>query len=221
MVFKLSIMEKYAKYFNELKKMFLDSYELAGEKEFRYFHCVNVANIANELADKVGIQEDGKEIIIISAIFHDVAKYMRVNKEGMLDGSHTYEEENDFENHELQSAKMVGNFLSKSLSKPKITMIQKTIANHSHPDTVMEKILHDADELSEMGLMNFWKMATYSAYKKRDIIDTTEYWFKKDRLRHSEKKDKLFLEESKKEAEERILLIDKIFNDLENQLNVL
>lgn len=211
-------MEQYKKYFGEIKKLFIGTYESAGGQEFRFFHSVNVANIADFLSEKVGVSDEDREVTVIAAVFHDVAKYVRTQEGGFLDASHVYEKENNLSSHEQESAQLVRDFLVNDLPEEKIILIQNTIAHHGEPNTLPEKILHDADELSEMGSMNLWKMSTYSAYKKRDVQSTISYWFETDRARHIEKAQRLFLDESKREGERRIALVDSALGDLRDQL---
>ena len=210
-------MEPYKNYLEGVKKLFANTYESAGGQEFRFFHSANVANIAAFIAEKSGATGEDKDVAIIAAIFHDVAKYLRTQEGGFLDAGHAYEKENNLESHEQHSSRLAKNFLS-DLSEKKIRLIQDTIANHSNPTALTEKILHDADELSEMGSMNIWKMFTYSANKKRDVVNTIKYWFETDRNRHLEKVSNLFLDESKKEAKRRIKMVDSVLKDLEDQL---
>jgi putative nucleotidyltransferase with HDIG domain len=214
-------MEQYTQYFEKIQSLFSETYESAGGQAFRYFHSVNVANIAAFLSEKIGISPEDKEIVVIAAIFHDVAKFLRKQEGGFLDASHAYEKQNNLESHEQQSAEMVMEFLSGQVSEEKIKKIFMTIINHSNPSTLLEMILHDADELSEMGSMNVWKMFTYSANKKRDLENTLKYWFEIDRDRHLDKRNNLFLDLSKEEADRRINMVDEIFGDLQNQLNTL
>lgn len=213
-------MKRYKKYFEDVKKLFAGTYESAGGQEFRFFHSVNVANITAFIAEKSEVSDEDKEIAVIAAIFHDVAKYLWTQEGGFLDASHVYEKENDLESHEQRSARLVKSFISDSLSEEKIISIQNTIANHDNPGTLPEKILHDADELSEMGSMNIWKMSTYSVYKKRDIANAIKYWFEIDRARHLEKADNLFFQESRKEADRRIAMVDSVLGDLGDQLKM-
>lgn len=48
-----------------------------------------------------------------------------------------------------------------------------------------------------------------------------KYWFEIDRDRHLDKRNNLFLDLSKEEADRRINMVDEIFGDLQNQLNTL
>lgn len=211
-------MEQYKNYFEKIKKLFAGTYESAGGQEFRFFHSVNVANITALLANRIEISEEERDIAVIASIFHDVAKYLRTQNGGFLDASHAYEQSNNLESHEQKSSEMIVDLLSNTIPKEKIKKVQETIANHGKPSTIPEKLLHDADELSEMGSMNIWKMSTYSAYKKRDVLNTIKYWFGTDRARHIEKTANLFLDQSKEEAARRIKLVDDILNDIERQL---
>ena len=207
-------MKKYKKYFDLIKKIFIETHENAGGSEFRYFHSINVANISNYLANKNKLSTIDKEIVIVASLFHDISKHKRVTTDGFLDGSKIYEISNKLKPHELESAEMASNFIKNDFLEEIVSKIKNTIVNHSNPSTIYEKVLHDADELSEMGVMNLWKMFTYSSYKKRNIADTVKYWNEEDKIRHMDKVNSLFLNESKKEGLKRIKEVDKIINNL-------
>ncbi len=211
-------MGQYKKYIENIRVLFIDTYESAGGQGFRFFHSVNVANISAFIAEKHGAKEEDKRVAVIAAIFHDVAKYTRKQDGGFLDASHNYEKENNLESHEQQSARMVKDFLIGDISEAEILSIQNTISNHGNPKTLPEKILYDSDELSEMGSMNIWKMYTYSANKKRNVSATLQYWFETDKDRHMEKAKSLFLIESREEAKIRIEEVDSEMKKLKEQL---
>jgi HD superfamily phosphodiesterase len=177
-----------------------------------------VANNANLLSKKLKLSKEEQEILTIASLFHDVAKSKRVNKAGLLNGSREHETRNGKTPHEVESAEMVEKILKGRLPDQKIKMVKNTIVNHSSPSTIIEKILHDADELAEMGAVNIWKMFTYSSRKKRSLEDTIRYWKMQDKKRHQVKTDGLYLKESKREGQRRIKIVNEILDDLEQQI---
>lgn len=206
-------MDKLHKYTEIIKTLFAGSHEKAGGQEFRYFHCVNVANICKLLAEEIKLSAEDKETVMLAAIFHDVAKSKNIEDDGFLDGS-----QEKTLNHEEEGALMVADLVRDDFSAERIKQIQAVITNHKEPKELLEKVLHDADELSEMGVMNLWKMFTFAAYKNRGMNISIDYWQSTDKARHLEKMNDLCLEESKKEAQKRIDITDEIVEKLNQEI---
>lgn len=206
-------MDRFKKYTKIIKTLFAGSYEKAGGQEFRYFHSINVANICKLLAGQIKLSADNQQTVILAAIFHDIAKSKNIEANGFLDGS-----QEKTLNHEKESSLMVADLLKDDFSEEKIKEIQAIITNHKEPKELLEKVLHDADELSEMGVMNLWKMFTFAVYKNRGMNISIDYWQSIDKARHIEKMDSLCLEESKKEAQKRIEITDEIVEKLNKEI---
>ena len=210
--------DKFLKEKQHLRGLFAGSCESAGGEEFRYFHSLNVAHLSVWLAKLIGINSEKRKVIFLATLFHDSAKHKRINEKGFLDGSHQFELENNLPRHEEESAELAVSFLSKQLNNQELLLIKETISGHDKPTTNLQKVLYDADELSEMGAVNLWKMFTYSSYKKRNLEDTVDYWFAVDRKRHLEKVKKLHFKQSRIEGKRRIKLCDLLMKELAKQI---
>lgn len=211
--------ENWNKLVGMVKEAFGESYEKAGGRGFRYFHSLNVARIGKSICQELGYDEATTKLVMVAGLFHDIGKAERVGEGGLLDGSRQAEVENNLEVHEELSAKFVRERLTNELSVEEQTKIAMMIVQHDAPQDELAKVLHDADELSEMGVMNIWRMATYSAEKHRDMATAIAYWFDDERAIHLDKSSKLYLEVSRLMASQRIEAVDKYFNRLKKEIS--
>lgn len=213
-------MPDYGPFLATLSDLFAPTWERAGGTAFRYHHSVQVAHLCRRLATEFEIQPDEMDCLILAALFHDVAKHRRAVYKGLLRASHAEEKQFGYGTHEGQSAKMASELLVKHRSPEQIASVADIIRNHPRPTQLLECILHDADELSEMGYMNLWKMFTYSQGAGRDVADTLRYWQQEDRTRQMSKVNILSLSQSKKMAATRISEIDAIAERLQEELTL-
>ncbi|MDP3312500.1 HD domain-containing protein [Lutibacter sp.] len=105
-----------------------------------YIHTLEVVFAANEIALAEGISEDNREIVLLSAWFHDI---------GFING---------FENHEENSMNIAEIFLIKRSYDSKKIEAVKTCINATkipqNPLNIIQKIMCDAD-LFHLGKESF------------------------------------------------------------------
>jgi putative nucleotidyltransferase with HDIG domain len=213
-------MEKYKKYVDIIKDMFNNTKETAGGANFRFYHSYQVAHTANMLAKMLKLSEREVDIVTIAGLFHDSGKNNRISKEGYLYSSREEEEKFNLERHENISARIVERDLKDDFNADFIKVVQNIIIDDKQ-DNILTNVLNDADDLSEMGAMNLWKMFSYSAYNNRSIKDTIDYWNNTDYLRHLKKmKTRLKLKISKEIAQNRIKLTNKVIIALEKEIGL-
>lgn len=201
-----------------VRNAFKDSYEVAGGCGFRYYHLISVVHIAKEICEKEGISSDNCNIVQSAALFHDIGKTEWIEEDGLIDGS--LKDKKGALSHEKASAIFVRQKLKEYFSSDEIEEIAQIIETHDHPEDLLAKVLHDADELAEMGVMNVLRIISYSVYKHRDMQATINYWFNVDCDRHREKANKMFLQSSKDMACTRIAETDKYFKKLQSQIQL-
>jgi HD superfamily phosphodiesterase len=214
------IMEKYEKYVDMINLMFNNTKEIAGGVNFRFYHSYQVAYTANMIAKTLNLSDREIDIVTIAGLFHDSGKSNRISEKGYLYTSR--EEEIDFklERHEDISARIVAKELEDDFDEEFIKIAQNIIVNDEQDD-ILANILSDADNLSEMGAVNLWKMFLYSACNGRDIKGTIDYWINEDYANHLRKKEKkLKLDISKKLAEERINLTNNTILALKREIGL-
>jgi putative nucleotidyltransferase with HDIG domain len=209
-------MEKYEKYVNLMKLMFINTKETAGGVNFRFYHSYQVACTANTIAKTLNLSGREVDIVTIAGLFHDSGKSNRVSEKGYLYTSREEEKEFKLERHENVSARIVAKELLDDFDEEFIKIVQNIIIDDEQ-NNILANVLSDADNLSKMGTMNIWKMFLYSAYNGRDVKGTIEYWINEDHNNLLKKRKKIKLDISKKIAEERINLTNSIILALKKE----
>lgn len=186
-----------------------DSFEGAGSKGHRYYHSLRVAQNTLLIAEKAKLEITKN--LIVATLFHDIGKAERVDSNGFLDGSREADEKMGDHNSQELVKKMIDKYLSDIYNEGDKKEVVEFICSK---DNIYSKLISDADNLDEVGLINVWKIFTYSGYKKVSIKDTVDYFFNNDLPRLTQKiEDYFFLQESKTIANERINSMTKFFKD--------
>ena len=212
----MNIEQKYVDELAVLKELFYEAYEQAGGKSHRYFHCLRVAYNTEHLASKLNEKIGNMDLLIVAAIFHDIGKANRQTKDGYLDGSQKADLK--FGDHTKES--LVLELLQEHIgNKYKIEELQymaKIISGNIEGSET--KIIMDADNLDEVGLVNIWKMFTYGGFNKVNIKDTIDYYLNEDQPRLIKKcEEKLNFSLSKEIASKRMAKVDKFLKDFINE----
>lgn len=148
--------------------------EPAGGKGYRVEHAQRIKKYLlvflkhKELA--------GKDIdvtaLLLAGLLHDIGDVKR-----MVNGSIDYSLDID---HAQEGAAIAHKELAKLTDDAElIDKIVNIILNHhnSGKDASIEtKLVQDADQLDELGYVNFWQMFQYSYNKGRNLADTIAYW---------------------------------------------
>jgi len=170
-----NLIERYTKYIDYIYKAFENSFEYTGGKRIRFYHSMYVAILAKKLADKLEIIGADKEIAILSALFHDIGKSNKIyNKKGN-DSFKEFEKKHNID-HEKLGSEMVFDILKNDLPISKIEKISNVIIDKNY-DEISSKILHDADNMSELGRIEIYRSFYYNCLDGTDIDFTIKYWY--------------------------------------------
>jgi len=105
-----------------------------------YQHTLDVAQNANLIAQKLNLSDEDREMVVVSAYFHDVGNMETTN------------------GHEKLSCKIAREFLTKeNFPEDKIEIVEHTILSTEmgrEPTTLLEEIICDAD-LGHLGKKTF------------------------------------------------------------------
>ncbi|MFW9896630.1 MAG: HD domain-containing protein [Candidatus Thorarchaeota archaeon] len=159
-----------------------------------------------ELCIKIGkIFEADLFILKLAALFHDIGRI-----KGKKLGSKG--------NHAEISAQMTLNFLKRKdieISEKNITQVIHCIRAHSFsnniiPETLEAKILSDVDKLDALGAIGLYRTIGFTIKNQGGIDQVIEHLENKI----LKLKDKLYLDYSKKVADERLKIILDFYNEI-------
>ncbi|MEK7154759.1 MAG: HD domain-containing protein [Patescibacteria group bacterium] len=198
-----------------LDKAFRESDELAGGVNYRYIHGVRTMMACKKILSTPELK--GKEIrkleLFVAALFHDIGKVVHIEEDGTLQGDRS----KDQESHEEIGARIVGDYLKGVIPDESIQFVSKIIRESQNPKLVLTetKILNDADVLDSIGLINVWRMFTYSGKKGRSIQDTLAYY--SDIIKDPSRKENLYFSYTKKVTDLRRKRLEKFIEDFRGE----
>ena len=207
--------ERYKKEIEILKSLFGEAVEKAGGKGHRFYHQIRVAHYCEKLAKKLGLPDEKIDNLILAALYHDIGKAPRIKEDGTLDGSQKADDKHGDHTDKNHVLSLLKQYLSYLQDERKLSIVSDIIASKELKES---KILSDADNLDEVGLVNIWKMFTFGGTCKVSIEETLDYYFK-DPSRLVKKAERLFnFECSKKIASERERKVDYVLTKLKEEL---
>lgn len=169
------ILTKYNKYINIIKEKFKDSFEINGGLQYRIHHSLYVLKIALQIMKAITISKEEENIVILACLFHDLGKSQAIYNNKRLESFKEFESLNNLLSHEESGALMIKEVLKDDFSQTIIEKICDAIADKKDT-TLVSKILNDADDLAEFGLIEVYRLFYYSAYKNRNMKNTIYYW---------------------------------------------
>jgi len=125
--------------------------------------------------------------------------------------------------HAEQSANMAMRFITENnfeLEKHEIDNIINSIRSHSFsnnikPKTLDAKVLSDADKLDALGAIGLYRTIGYTINNNGNFEDVLEHL----RIKILKLDKQLYLEESRKIAEERIKIVKSFYNSAQKEIN--
>ena len=148
-------------------------------------------------------------VIKIAALLHDVGRYLR--------------KDDEVKNHAEISAEIAENFIIKNNFNITIEDVENILhcirahsfSNDLEPKTLEAKILSDADKLDAIGAIGLYRTIGFTIKNYGGIEQV---------IHHLENKilclnDRLYLDESKKIAEQRQKIIVDFYTKIKNQIN--
>lgn len=202
----------------ELRSILLNAFknteETGGGKEYRYFHGIHVADITQKIIKAEGLRVDN-DLLYFTALFHDIGKIKALNNEALID----YKSKGNLDHDNINTGflnKYVGQLIPLEKQQRAIDIIHETPSQQS---TIECKVLRDADELSNFGYMQIWRMATDAALTKKNILEAFSYWdsFGIQNLINTRKK--MFFSYSRKKATTNLKKFTKYIEGIKSELN--
>ncbi|MDD5289965.1 MAG: HD domain-containing protein [Patescibacteria group bacterium] len=175
-------------------------------KNYRYFHPLRVWETVKLIIkkEKIAYKID-LDVVFVLSLFHDLGRNEKLIKENKLINS-----KDDFDKNNLALFKKY--ILPLIDGQNKKELLKKVVSDFSAKtyELLESKIVRDADNLDEVGILNFWRMAVYAGKHRQDVKEIADYYYNFDQGDKVKKMKKLFLPCSKKIAKERIKEMDKI-----------
>lgn len=192
--------------------------EETGGKDYRLYHQLRVACVAYRLSRQYKANKVNEKIVVIGGLFHDVGRIHILKQNNSKVLRFKRKELDKHKQHDKLSKKVLSGLLKEELTNKEIGQVNEAINKslEHHLRSIENKILYDADFLDELGVLNLFRMFTYSGIINRSISDTVDYWFNTDREIKISKIEKCFTDVAKKEAKRRVLLQDRIMMELKN-----
>jgi len=198
-----------------LDKAFRESNELAGGVNYRYIHGVRTMKACEKILSTPELR--GKQIrkleLFVAALFHDIGKVVHIEPDGTLQGDRS----KDPESHEEIGARIVGTYITGVVPDKSVQLVSDIIRESQNPKLVLTetKILNDADVLDSIGLINVWRMFTYSGKKARSLESTLEYC--KTTSKDVSRREKMYFSLTKKVARRRRLKLENFIREFEKE----
>jgi len=158
-----------------IKKIIYDKYiklfEKGGGQGYRYYHALRVYEIALRYVKEENISVD-INALAISCLLHDIGKINLTNGNELI---YDIKEE---EHCNIGSKIVEDILLDLNVSIEVVKKVKNIILKHHdiNSEIVEVNILQHCDDLDELGLLNVWRMFSYSNQEKRSSNHTVEYW---------------------------------------------
>ncbi|WP_414837946.1 HD domain-containing protein [Candidatus Nanosalina sp. VS9-1] len=185
---------------NRLREEFLDYYEMAGGKNYRFHHLVRAHRYVVKLIERPEIREldFDQKVLEVAALFHDIGRKEDI-EDGFLDPIEAHE------GHDETGEEIVDEYVEEFLTEEQLAEVKEIIGNHhSEPERVETRILQDADTLGIFGPLNIWRMIHYASDNERPLEDTFEYFWSEGTERRIKKMQELNFDCSKRIARKRM-----------------
>jgi len=185
-------------------------------KNYRYFHPLRVLKMSLFIIGRSGlVKKINKDVVFVLALFHDLGRNEKLIRENGLINS-----KKNFDRNNLFLFKKYIN--SKLENKDTINYLEKVTQDFSLKKYKFweSKIVRDADNLDEIGVLNFWRMANYAGKHKQDIKEIIDYYYGFDRNDKIRKTKNFFIPFSKKIAKWRMKEMDAIMKKFKKANNV-
>ncbi|MCL4390173.1 HD domain-containing protein [Patescibacteria group bacterium] len=194
-----------------LDKAFRESNELAGGMNYRYLHGLRTMLACEQIINSPELRNKkiDRESLFIAALFHDIGKVIHIEQDGTLQGDRS----GDAISHEEMGARILKDYIGNLLSEKQVEKIANMIRNQHDPkpDDYEIKVLSDADILDSIGLINVWRMFTYSGKKSRSLEETLDYY--KSTSGDKTRQEKIYFSFTKRVANDRRSRLKKFIKE--------
>lgn len=188
-------------------------------KNYRYFHAIRVTKLSNELSKKEGLSSKiNSEALWVLSLFHDLGRNQKLLSDKQSVGNGVT---NDVHNSQL-FAKYVFPLINDEKLKQELNIIIEDFSSKNFKN-IESQLAKDADDLDELGILDFWRMAVFSGKHSQDIQEVMDFFYQHDLAEKQEKISRLFFNSSREIAKLRNQEMEKLIDNLQsvNNINIL
>lgn len=178
-------------------------------KNYRYFHALRVLTLAQKVMQEENLSSEvNSDSLWVLALFHDIGHNTKLLNEEQVNSN---DKTKDIHNSQLFEKYIYPLIDNKKLVQQLSTVIDDF--SRKEYKNIESRIVKDADDLDEIGILNFWRMGIFAGKHNQDPQEVINFFYQHDLFDKRQKVDKLFFNFSKKIAEKRILEMNKIMDD--------
>lgn len=188
-------------------------------KNYRYFHALRVVKLSNELSERENLLDKiNLEALWVLALFHDLGRNAKLISNDQVAGNDITK---DVYNGQL-FVKYVFPLIDDEKLKQELNMIIDDFSSKKFKN-VESRLVKDADDLDELGILDFWRMAVFSGKHSQDLQEAIDFFYQHDLAEKQEKMSRLVFDSSRKIAESRNQEMKKLIDSLRsiNDVNTL
>lgn len=201
-----------------LHRYFDNVSEPAGGKGYRVEHAMRVKNAVAKFAEhpEVAKQDINLDALLVAALLHDIGDIKKV-----VEGSIDYSVEIDHPQAGAEVAKKeLGNITDDKQLVEKVAEIILNHHNYGGDVSIEAKLLQDADQIDELGQINFWQMFQFSYHKARNLTDTIAYWHMDGIKRKEQCLSTCNFDFTRKLAKRRLDKMREMIVEIETEINL-
>lgn len=195
-----------------IRRLFKSISEPSGGIGYRVDHSLRVKKYLEIfLSDpEISSYELDKETVISAGILHDIGDLARV-KNSVIDYSV------DIDHAKIGSKYAQEELFNYGFEHRRISKICKIIEDHHNYNistNVETKLVQDADQLDEVGVLNVWQIFGYSTNKQRSLEGTLTYWLSEGKARKLKCIEQCNFSFTKQYARDRFNKLDEFMTEI-------
>lgn len=199
-----------------LKQKMIGKEDMAGGMGYRYFHQLRVYNSCKRFLRLRSIRRKipDENAVLIASLFHDIGRLSYYSDKPKL---------SDFlmRGHEKESANLMRKMLVELIDDKTLYTAAEIVAQYKDRNSRRSfdlEFLSELDALDKVGMLNIWRMFSFSAFYKRTVASTLDYYYDTEIERKKGKWLRKFkIPELRKVAVRRIREMDKAMEELERE----
>lgn len=206
---------EYEPFMSRLQRLMGDLWESSG-LGYRVAHGYRVFQLVSQMRHYPELAAEFNKInwplIKIAALFHDVGLCQVAKEVDRLDIFDPQVLATWIERHADYAPQIISETLADMLEPHELAEVSRLAAKHTAPVCELDlacKILQDADNIDERGIIQLWRMSTIAAHHEKDVFSQFRFYFSNRDAMVKETMEKLHFPTSRQIAKGRLQSIDR------------